>query len=216
MCRGSILMETVIVMPILLLLIFGIIQTAMIWTGKQLTVYAAYCAARSITVVRAPENESDIYGAREQDEAAARAARLALAWLCFFDRGSRNRISIPGWGAIQGSGSMNDRIRVRILERGISDARPFVTVEVKFRMSLMMPVMGVDVMMAKAADKDVEPSRSVYRGREGFYETLARASAGAKRYLGLPYIDFTEVCSIPMPYSTRNFPRGAYDWTDAN
>ena len=208
---GSILMETVIVMPILLLLIFGIIQTAMIWTGKQLTVYAAYCAARAITVVRAPESNEETYGIGEQEQAAARAARLALAWLCFFDNGPSGRIGIPGWGTVQGSGSMEDRIRVRILERGVSDSKPFVSVEVKFRMSLMMPVMGVDVLMAKAADGDGE----IYDGSD-FYGNLAKASKGAKRYLGLPYIDFTEVCSIPMPYSTRNFPRGAYDFSDAD
>ena len=35
MKRGSILAETVLVMPLLLLLIFGVIQFALIWTAKK-------------------------------------------------------------------------------------------------------------------------------------------------------------------------------------
>lgn len=220
--RGSILMETVIVMPILLLLIFGIIQTAMIWTGKQLTVYAAYCAARAITVVRAPgseeprdgiwTNESDRESAAEQDEAAARAAKMALAWVCFYDNNADEipkRIQIPGWGAVDQSGSMDKRVTVKVLKRGVED--PYVSVRVTFKMSLMMPVMGVDSLMAKAAEGDED----IYRESD-FYGNLAKAARGASRLYGLPYIEFTETCAIPMPYSTRNFPRGAYDWTDAD
>lgn len=219
-CRGSVLMETVIVMPVLLLLIFGIIQTAMIWTGKQLTVYAAYCAARAITVVRAPSEESDGNGwkdksdeqsATEQDDAARKAARLALAWICFYDSNEQdeigNRVVIPGWGAIDQSGSIDKRIGVEILNRGTQDSDPYVSVRVTFAMSLMMPVMGVDVLMAKAAASD---GSEIYSGSD-FYGNLAKASRGAPRMYGLPYITFSEVCTIPMPYSTRNFPRGAYE-----
>lgn len=220
--RGSILMETVIVMPILLLLIFGIIQTAMIWTGKQLTVYAAYCAARAITVVRAPEYEDedaalgklDLQGAYEQDEAARRAAKMALAWICFYDSNENSeiakRIQIPGWGAVDQSGSMDKRVRVEVLKRGAG--APYVAVRVTFVMSLMMPVMGVDALMAKAAAGD---GNEIYTGSD-FYRNLDKASKGASRLYGLPSIMFTEVCAIPMPYSTRNFPRGAFDWTDAD
>lgn len=222
--RGSILMETVIVMPILLLLIFGIIQTAMIWTGKQLTVYAAYCAARAITVVRAPEseepddgswtNESDRESAAEQDEAAARAAKMALAWVCFYDNNADEipkRIPIPGWGTVDQSGSMDKRVTVKVLKRGVE--APYVSVRVTFKMSLMMPVMGVDSLMAKAAAGN---GREIYTGPD-FYRNLDKASKGADRLDdGLPYITFTETCAIPMPYSTRNFPRGAYDWMDTD
>ena len=48
--RGSVLMEFVIVAPMLLLLIFGIIQFAYIFMAKQLTFYAAYSAARTALV----------------------------------------------------------------------------------------------------------------------------------------------------------------------
>ena len=50
MKRGSILAETVVVMPLLLLLIFGIIQFAQVWMARQFVVYAAACAARAMTL----------------------------------------------------------------------------------------------------------------------------------------------------------------------
>ena len=47
---GAILTEFVLVLPILLLLLFGIFQLTLIMTAKQLVDYAAYCACRSALV----------------------------------------------------------------------------------------------------------------------------------------------------------------------
>ena len=69
--RGSILMEFVIVAPIILLLVSMVLQFTHIWTARQITAYAAYCATRAIMAVP-PE---------EQEEAAKRAAELACAWM---------------------------------------------------------------------------------------------------------------------------------------
>ena len=46
--RGSVLLEFIIVMPVLLLLIFGTVQFALILMAKQLTQYAAFNAARGV------------------------------------------------------------------------------------------------------------------------------------------------------------------------
>ena len=48
--RGSVLLEFIIVMPVLLLLIFGTVQFALILMAKQLTQYAAFNAARAAIV----------------------------------------------------------------------------------------------------------------------------------------------------------------------
>ena len=69
--RGSILMEFVIVAPIILLLVSMILQFAHVWTARQITAYAAYCAARSIMAVPRAE----------QKDAAKKAAELACSWM---------------------------------------------------------------------------------------------------------------------------------------
>ena len=69
--RGSILMEFVIVAPIILLLVSMVLQFSHIWTARQITAYAAYCATRAIMAV--PPGE--------QEEAAKKAAELACAWM---------------------------------------------------------------------------------------------------------------------------------------
>ena len=45
--RGSVLMEFVMTMPLLMMLVMLVLQFALIVTARQLVAYAAFCAARS-------------------------------------------------------------------------------------------------------------------------------------------------------------------------
>ena len=55
-------METVIVMPLLVALIFGALQLAHIHVARQVVSYAAYAAARStLSVAKDKEKEEDQY-----------------------------------------------------------------------------------------------------------------------------------------------------------
>ena len=65
------LMETVIVMPLLVALIFGALQMAHIHVARQIVSYAAYAAARSTLSVAED---------REKEEAQDAAQRI-LCWL---------------------------------------------------------------------------------------------------------------------------------------
>ena len=202
---GSMLAETVIVMPLLMLLIFGIIQFALIWTAKQMTAYAAFCAARAILVV--PPGE--------QQNAARNAAMVALSWIAS-DRESESggRISIPGWGAVLGSGSMENRfprivdgnVNPRIIHNG-SDV-PAAAVEIKFRYPLLIPGRGVNNIIANATATSA--SRRVFKAEDrDFYKNLNEADGESPLLIsGWPYIELTERCVLPMPYSTANFPTG--------
>lgn len=196
-CSGSVLMETVIVMPILLLLVFGIVQFALCWTARQMTVYAAFCAARAITVVSPWD---------DRQSAVENAAKIALSWVCAVDEPENETgVAIPGWGRIDGSGSANNRIRVEILANG--DSQPFVATRVTFRYPLLIPGMAVNRIFGRAAGGSVNVNR-----KANFYGDLAQAaSAPNDDGYGYPYMDFTETCVLPMPYSTRNFPVGGYD-----
>lgn len=61
--HGSIMLETVLVLPIFVLIIFFIIQITFVWTARQMTYYAAYCGARAALVY----NPAD-YNAVQQDD----------------------------------------------------------------------------------------------------------------------------------------------------
>lgn len=47
---GAVMLEFVVVFPIVLVLVFGCIQFAQIWTARMVVHYAAFCAARAALV----------------------------------------------------------------------------------------------------------------------------------------------------------------------
>lgn len=203
------MMETVLVMPLLLLLIFGILQFAQIWMARQLVVYAAACSARAMTVVL-PE---------EQQTAAENAARLALSWLCLIETSAEEAtpgVEVPGWGRIPGSGSIDRRLResnddrmiVKCLFDGTDDENPVVGVTVSFRFPLLIPGMAINTILGNFANRPYQP---LPQGAD-FYGNLARANRNPIVDIdGWPYMDFQETCILPMPYSPANYPRGGYD-----
>lgn len=198
MKRGSILAETVLVMPLLLLLIFGVIQFALIWTAKQMTAYAAFCATRAIMVV--PPGE--------QQKAAQDAAEVALSWMCIADRGQAP-VSIPGWGGVNGSGSSHDRVSATI-QPGLNGdgSAPIAAVEVRFKFPLMIPGMAVNKIFANAKNATVSTSPD-------FYANLDRAAGNPDTGIDgfWPWMELAETCVLPMPYSTKNFPTGGFSGT---
>ena len=203
--RGSVLVETVLVMPLLLLLIFGVIQFALIWTAKQMTAYAAFCATRAIMVV--PPGE--------QQQAARDAAKVALSWMALADEGAGKRVAIPGWGAIPGSGTIDQRfqrddgdVAVKILENGTDDAKQVAAVRLTFRYPLLIPGMAVNKIVGNSKNA------TVLHGKADFYGDLNKVAAQPDRISGWPYIELTETCVLPMPYSTAEFPSGGFSGTD--
>ena len=221
-------METVIVMPVLLLLIFGLIQFAHIWTARQMVTYAAFCATRAIMVTRAAENgdsfedgdetEGAGEGVDEQRDFAQMAAEVALSWINLVDAGNGDEISVPGWGGIVGSGtSETNRIVVTILSRGNDSDRRYAAVRVKFRFPLVIPGMAVNKIIANAmrwVDTGEDPPE-LATGTGDFYQDLNAAAGTPILIDGWPYIVLEETCVLPMPYSTKNFPLRAIQERDA-
>lgn len=243
--KGSVLMETVIVMPIILLLIFMVIQFAHVWIARQMVVYAAYCGARSLLVI-AP-NDTD----PTPREAVQTAAEIALSWICLADGGpsaaGERQLDVPGWGKIPGSGSAsrrdgNWRVKAEILDyedpNGVrryldgngtpkemryldaytvdtgNDDMPFVAVKVTFRFPLLIPGMGVNAILGNQANGNRDGERPTTGEKEyDFYRNLATMADNPILIDGWPYITFSETCVLPMPYSTRNFPKGGYAGT---
>lgn len=193
-------METVIVMPVLLLLIFGLIQFAHIWTARQMVTYAAFCATRAIMVV--PPSE--------QETAAQNAAEIALSWINLADSGNGDEVSVPGWSSIGGSGKSPEsdwggkRVKVELRENGAG--AEIAAVRVSFRFPLVIPGMAVNKIIAWATQ-----SAQQLQLTGDFYSDLNAAAGSPTLIDGWPYIELTETCVLPMPYSTKNFPRGAFD-----
>ena len=189
---GSVLMETVLVLPVLFLFIVGILQFAHIWMAKQMTAYAAYAAARAMMVV--PPSE--------QQAAAENAARMVLSWISLADEGdSKPGVSVPGWGKIYGSSSVWKRVEVFANNTPTS-----VSAKVEFKFPLMMPGMAANRIIASAAtDSYVLPESS-----GDFWEDWSNAAGNPSSIDGWPYIELMEDCILPMPYSTANFPSGAF------
>ena len=235
--RGSILMETVLVMPLLLLLIFGIVQFALCWTARQMTVYAAFCGARALTVI-SPRDNAQV--------AVENAAKLALSWMCLVDEGESQDVCIPGWGRVHGSGSVNRRVTahictyldangierladgngtpVRTKDDGVQvrfddvgdDGHQFAAVRVTFKFPLLILPFGVNRIVGTAVNSTEEESlRRISGTNPDFYKNLSDSVANPNDDgYGLPFMTFAETCVLPMPYSTRNFPWGGFDDMD--
>jgi hypothetical protein len=213
--RGSILAETVLVMPLLLLLIFGVIQFALIWTAKQMTAYAAFCATRAIMVV--PPSE--------QENAAKAAANVALSWMCLaYDPKNYNDkgVVIPGWGKVSrySRGSNNDpdpeydnlRVITEVTSTGVEE--PDAAVKVTFRYPLLIPGMAINRIVGNSENLTADDMKVDMRNdTPNFYDQWKKAVGNPALIDGWPYITLTETCVLPMPYSTVNFPKGGFKGT---
>jgi len=225
--RGSILMEFVIVAPIILLLVSMVLQFAHVWTARQITAYAAYCATRAIIAV--PPDE--------QEAAAKKAAELACSWMTLVGLPSPDadkEVGIPGWGGIPGSDSAGIRVKeTRVLSDGTSS--PVVSVMVKFKFPLVLPLAGR--MLSWAANNDGADSglakfdygshklqggnNPAWAGQEVVMDASGEAEVRGDAHNSsthtdgkFPFITLTETCVLPMPYSTARFPANGYRRND--
>ena len=176
--KGSVLMEFVIVMPMLIVLLMLVLQFALVWIAREQTAYAAYCAARS----------SLSYNPAEQQSAAQNAACLALSWVNGASAGGSSR-QIPGWGNIPNSGGMGSWVRVRL---GNSQGRRVATVTYDY--PLGVPIASLLISAANAGNNSEIQM-------QGWFGTPAYRN-------GYPYITLTETCVLPAAYADNNLPIG--------
>ena len=57
--NGSVAMETVMILPIFVIIIFFILQISLVWGAKQMVSYAAYCGARAALVYNPADYDAD-------------------------------------------------------------------------------------------------------------------------------------------------------------
>ena len=105
--NGTVLMEAIICLPVLLLLSLGVAQFAHIWYCRTIVHYAAYCGARA--TLTAPN------GAANELTAARSAVETVCAPIAFMNPTDEDDFSLPGVtpassstvnSAIEGSGAV--------------------------------------------------------------------------------------------------------------
>ena len=178
MKKGSVMMEFVLTMPIMIVLLMLVLQSGLIWIAREQTAYAAYCAARS----------SLSYAPAEQPLAANQAAQLALAWVNGASVGGGEK-SIPGWGGIPNSGGMEKWVSVQL---GNAQGRCVATVTYDY--PLGVPIAS-RLISAANSGKNTEIS-------------LIGGLADEAKKNGHYYITLKETCVLPIPYSCANLPKG--------
>lgn len=226
--RGSVLMEFVIVAPMLLLLIFGIIQFAYIFMAKQLTFYAAYSAARTALVY----NIKDYTKSTKTDDSDSSddflpdrgplylAACTVMSWMNFGD-GSEDFPFFPKgtadvWWQVRISG------KERIVKLG-SDKLPTVAVTVHYYYPLLVPLVGD--MLAYVLAGDIDSSGSVPKKNDSWemfgwvpgddysavMQSVTKTENTPKKkiyhYNGIPVVHLQETCYMVKPYKTSTYAR---------
>jgi hypothetical protein len=182
---GSLLMEAVVCLPVLLVLILGCMQIAHIWFARQIVQYAAYSASRALLVIPDEEQER----ALKPGGSAFKAASYVCAWIALSQpRGSRE-VEVPGWGAVPGSGGMEEKLELN-LEHPAGKWDPMVTV--KFDFPLVMPVAGHLIGWGVNPWADKREWRKQHADATG-----DKHSGETMQY---PYIRFEESVSLVKPY----------------
>ena len=110
--KGSVLMEAIICLPVLLLLSLGVAQFAHIWYCRTIVHYAAYSAARATLTAPADDNgEQNKSKELTEAQAAAEIICRAITFTSLTDD-----LENPGVGKIGGSGNVKNKCKVSILD----------------------------------------------------------------------------------------------------
>lgn len=244
--RGSMMVEFVLVMPILFMLIMGVLQFAQIMTARQFVAYAAFCSARSMLCsnptewalknsknncayqaarralswvtllgtsetsnLRGVEEEELDFGVNDFVDIGIDLGRETYTTTMYGDSATHDVI-VPGWGQVPESNSVDIRLNVT---SGVSQGK-CVWSKVQYKFPLVFPVVG-QMISWFAKGNSYKDSRYLKNNN-----LAAGGWTGEEELLdGVPYIELTETCVLPMPYSSASLPGNpfgvgsAFDYT---
>lgn len=191
--NGSMLMEAVVCIPVLLVMILGCMQIAHIWFARQVVQYAAYASAR--VLLSTPDQNYE--EATRKGGAAWKAAAQVCSWIALSQPAGSEEMKIPGWGKIPGSGGMEEKVK---LELGTAGDQWSPKVTVSFDFPLVMPIAGHII------------ARGMNPWQEGNEWQIQHADATGDAHSGEPmnhpYIRFTESAALVKPYILLPFSGG--------
>lgn len=137
--RGSMLMEAVMCLPLLVMIVFAVFQITMVLLAREMTEYAAYCGARAALT-------SNFLQRQSRGEDAARRVLAPLALPMKKDGPVNDKYAdYPGWGKLARSAGIEDRVKVSfpLLDSILGDG---VVCDVTFKYPLLIPVPGFSAL----------------------------------------------------------------------
>lgn len=189
--RGTVLMESILVLPLLLMLIGGIFQFSRFWEAKLLTRYAAYNAARAALVYHPVHYRlpADDPGPNAGQFLADRgvcwmAAVTTLSWLSATT--SSANYEVQGYGEVPNSSLI--RSQVRIVPEGCKEGDGWVKVTVQFQFPTLFAVFDATLMHP---ERDVDEEHGI--------DAIRDAAENQ-------WFTFTETCVLPKPWTTDRYP----------
>ena len=191
--NGSMLMEAVVCIPVLLVMILGCMQIAHIWFARQLVQYAAYASARVLLSTPDQDYEKSVASGGAAWQAAARVC----SWIALSQPEGSEEIEVPGWGKVPGSGDMESKVRLKLGTAG-DKWNPKVTVIFDF--PLVMPIAGA--IIARGMNPWAKGSEWQIRHAD------ATGDAHSGEAMNHPYIRFTESAALVKPYILLPFSGG--------
>ena len=218
MHHGTVLMECVLVLPLLTLLIFAIVQFALIWYAQIMTHYAAYNAARAALVYH-PGEYRKVENGQISDEflktsgVCWEAACRTLAWVSMSPDGGGTGFGIPGWwkqgngyAPILASSHVQNQVRIVPSQSIEMTNAPAVKVSVAFDFPLYVPVIGRMIAYFDKIEAD-SPSRWEVTGWAPDSAGYSRLDSMVHQTMGVDYITLTGTMLLPKLWSSGRFAR---------
>ena len=220
--RGTVLMEAVLCLPLLLFLVTGIVQFARIWEAKLMTRHAAYNAARAALVYNVADygytNSQGRISFSTHGGAAWLAAVNTLAWKSATYNSSRGKgadYEFPGFegdGDFRIDSSAFIRKQVGIVQSQSWESNGMVRVTVQFKFPLLFSVFALgSVQGDPESDRnygtDDNPVPLVH---DTALDTMPRTDWDDSA-TAIPHIRLVESCTMAKPWSTLHYPRVSKD-----
>ena len=218
--RGAVMLETVILQPVILIIVFYLLQMIFVLLAKEVTYYAAYCGARAALVYN-PADYADTNRVGSGGGVVGEAACTVLSWISQSVEGSEplKIAASEGDYEVPRSENIRNQVSVKIVEgltlpygeeelkklniEKLEEAFPIVRVTVTFKCPLLIPLGGRIFAGLVNSPFQSEAKDTV----STFAEVVAAGAAKEdKRGWLYNYIEVQETCSLAKPYNTATFP----------
>ncbi|GEM_PF-2872778 len=199
--RGQALVEFAIAFPLQLLIVFGILQLALLYVSGLVVNYAAYRCVRAAIV---GEHLVDTGEGRTGVDLVAHTILAPLA-------GSHSvggvdtppPVEIPGWGPVRRSDRAGEKVYVEVLDPDPDDPG-VVTAVVEFNQELVFPFVDGLFRLVLRGDEDVGPDAHVFGERDVGYQgpgsgDYIRPGSGRGRirvFDGVTHFVITRECTL--------------------
>lgn len=218
--RGAVMLETVILLPVILIIVFYLLQMIFVLLAKEVTYYAAYCGARAALVYN-PADYADTNRVGSGGGVVGEAACTVLSWISQSVEGSEplKIAASEGDYEVPRSENIRNQVSVKIVEgltlpygeeelkklniEKLKEPFPIVRVTVTFKCPLLIPLGGR--IFAGLANS---PFQSEAKDTVSTFAEVVAAGAAKEDKRGwlYNYIEVQETCSLAKPYNTATFP----------